>query len=181
MSNKLALRAVPSGRLARHGATRALSRGLLAPAQVGCMNSKSIALLVAFALTVVLPGPGAAQGQEKYKVRLSTVPMDGGMREAVAGSGSASAVLTGTKLTVTGTFQGLRSAATTARVHGGPARGVRGAPIGDLTVSKAADGSISGSIDLTREQVQSLQSGRLYIQVSSEKAPDGNLWGWILH
>jgi len=37
-----------------------------------------------------------------------------------------------------------------------------------------------GSLDLTREQVQSLQSGRLYVQISSEKAPDGNLWGWLL-
>jgi hypothetical protein len=124
--------------------------------------------------------PGAAQNQEKYKVRLSTVPMDGGMREAVAGVGSASAVLMGTKLTITGTFQGLRSPATVARVHGGPARGVRGPALGELTVSKAVNGTITGSLDLTREQVQNLQNGRLYLQISSEKAPDGNLWGWLL-
>jgi hypothetical protein len=125
--------------------------------------------------------PGAAQNQEKYKVRLSTVPMDGGMREAVAGTGSASAVLMGTKLTITGTFQGLRSPATVARVHGGAARGVRGPALAELTVSKAVNGTISGSLDLTREQLQSLQNGKLYLQISSEKAPDGNLWGWLLH
>jgi len=136
-------------------------------------------LVVAFAVVWLAPR-GAAQNQEKYKVRLSTVPMDGGMREAVAGSGSASAVLTGTKLTVTGTFQGLHSPATAARVHSGPARGVRGAPLAELTVSKAISGTMTGSLDLTREQVQSLQSGRLYVQISSEKAPDGNLWGWLL-
>jgi hypothetical protein len=136
-------------------------------------------LVIAFAFSWFAP-PGAAQNQEKYKVRLSTVPMDGGMREAVAGSGSASAVLTGTRLTITGTFQGLHSPATIARVHGGTARGVRGAPLGELTVTKAMTGTVSGSIDLTREQVQSLQSGRLYVQISSEKAPDGNLWGWLL-
>jgi hypothetical protein len=144
------------------------------------MNRKIATIVLAFALSAAWAWSGAAQGQEKYKVRLSTVPMDGGMREAVAGAGSASAVLAGTKLTITGTFQGLRSPATAARLHGGPARGVRGAALGDLTVSKATDGTISGSIELTREQVQSLQGGRLYLQISSEKAPEGNLWGWIL-
>lgn len=124
--------------------------------------------------------PGMAQSQEKYKVRLATVPMDGGMRDAVAGTGSASGVLTGTKLTISGTFAGLRSPATVARVHGGVAKGVRGASLGELTVSKATSGTVTGSLDLTREQVQSLQSGRLYIQISSEKAPDGNLWGWFV-
>ena len=58
--------------------------------------------------------------------------------------------------------------------------GVRGAPIGELTVSKAMNGTIAGSLDLTPDQVQSLRKGRLYIQISSEKAPDGNLWGWFL-
>ena len=75
---------------------------------------------------LVLALPVAAQNEARYKVRLATVPMDGGMRSTVAGTGSATAVLTGTKLTVTGTFDGLLSPATTARVHRGPAMGVRG-------------------------------------------------------
>src|SRR5436305_12447653 len=76
----------------------------------------------------VLPGATQAQGQaqERYKVRLATVPMDGGMRNTVAGTGSATAVLTGTKLTVTGTFDGLLPPATAAHVHRGAAMGVRG-------------------------------------------------------
>ncbi len=102
------------------------------------------------------------------------------MRDAVAGSGSASALLAGTKLTINGTFAGLRSPATAARLHSGLAMGVRGAPVGELTVSKAMSGTITGSLDLTPDQVQSLRKGRLYIQISSEKAPDGNLWGWFL-
>jgi CHRD domain-containing protein len=122
----------------------------------------------------------AAQNQERYKVRLSTIPMDGGMRETVAGGGSASAVLAGTKLTINGTFQGLRTPATAARLHNGLTKGVRGAPLADLTVSKAVTGTITGSIDLTPEQLQSLRKGQLYVQISSEKAPDGNLWGWLL-
>lgn len=121
-----------------------------------------------------------AQNQEKFKARLSTIAMDGGMRETVAGTGSASAVLAGTKLTINGTFDGLRSPATVARVHSGLAMGVRGAAISDLTVAKATNGTISGSLDLTPEQVQGLKAGKLYIQISSEKAPEGNLWGWLV-
>jgi hypothetical protein len=141
---------------------------------------QSAAVLAVLVGLVWLSQPGAAQNQEKYKVRLATVPMDGGMRDAVAGSGSASALLAGTKLTINGSFGGLRSPATAARLHLGLAMGVRGAPVGELTVSKAMNGTITGSLDLTPDQAQGLRKGRLYIQISSEKAPDGNLWGWFL-
>ena len=139
--------------------------------------------LAVFGVAVILVSflqPGAAQNQERFKARLSTVPMDGGMRGSVAGSGAASAALTGTKVTISGTFGGLISPATVARLHASLATGVRGASFADLTVSKALNGTITGSIDLTPEQLQSLRKGQIYIQISSEKAPDGNLWGWLL-
>ena len=141
---------------------------------------RSVALFGIAALFTLLALPAGAQNEERYKVRLSTVPMDGGMRSTVAGSGSATAVLTGAKLTVNGTFDGLLSPATTARVHRGPAMGVRGSSFAELTVSKAPKGTISGSIDLAPEQIRALKVGQLYIQISSEKAADGNLWGWFV-
>jgi hypothetical protein len=142
---------------------------------------RSVAVvLVALGLVWFAQAGSTQNNQEKYKVRLSTVPMDGGMRDAVAGSGTASAMLTGTKLTINGTFDGLRSRATVARLHRGLAIGVRGAPLADLTVSGATGGTVAGSLDLTQEQLQGLRKGQLYLQISSEKAPDGNLWGWLL-
>jgi len=39
---------------------------------------------------------------------------------------------------------------------------------------------VTGSVMLTPDQVKGLREGRLYLEVASEKAPDGNLWGWIL-
>ena len=142
--------------------------------------TRRFAVLGITALFIALALPGVGQTQEKYKVRLATVPMDGGMRNTVAGAGAATAVLAGAKLTVNGTFDGLLSPATTAAVHRGPAMGVRGASFAMLTVSKAPRGTLSGSIDLTPEQVQAIKKGQLYIQISSEKAPDGNLWGWFV-
>src|SRR3954452_231794 len=123
-----------------------------------------------------------AQPARTFKARLSPVPIDASMQATVAGTGSVSPVLTGSRLAITGTFDGLKSAATIAQIHKGPVRGVRGPNVLDLAVTKtdAASGTISGSFDLTAIQIADLEKGRLYVQLHSEKAPDGNLWGWLL-
>jgi hypothetical protein len=141
---------------------------------------KSYIVFAVCAGLLSLASPGASQNPERYKVRLTTVPMDGGMRNTVAGFGSASATLAGAKLTIAGTFDGLKSPATTARLNAGVARGVRGDSIGNLDVTKSTKGSISGTLELTPAQLKGLRDGHLYIEVASEKAPEGNLWGWIL-
>ncbi len=102
------------------------------------------------------------------------------MRAAIAGRGSAEAVLEGRALTVMGKFEGLKSAATSANVHMGPAIAVRGPAVYALRVSGDRAGLIEGSIDLSDEALASLEAGRLYIQLDSESAPEGNLWGWLL-
>lgn len=125
--------------------------------------------------------PSVEQGAARtFRARLSTVPIDVTMQATVAGTGSATATLTGSKLTIAGTFEGLKSNATFAKIHKGPVRGVRGPELFDLTVTPSTTGSISGAIDLTAQQIADLQAGRLYIQLHSEKAPEGNLWGWLL-
>ena len=122
----------------------------------------------------------AGQSTETFKARLSAMPADARTRPNLAGSGSVTAVLTGTKLAINGSFDELLSAATSASLHSSAAAGVRGAAIGDLTISKATSGTISGSIELTPQQLTSLHKGGLYVQIHSEKAPDGVLWGWFL-
>jgi hypothetical protein len=122
----------------------------------------------------------AAQAPETYKVRLSPVPVEALTRASIAGIGSATATLVGTKLSITGSFEGLRSPALDAKVHQGPVTGVRGPAVLDLTVAHATSGNVTASFDLTPQQIESLKKGKLYIQIDSEKTPDGNLWGWLL-
>ena len=140
----------------------------------------STALIVLLSALVLSPRSSLdAQTGKTYRTRLSPVPIDQAMMATIAGGGSATAVLTGTKLTVTGTFEGLKSPATIVQIHKGQ-RGVRGPVVLDLQATKATSGTISGTVDLNPQQLQDLQNARLYIQLHSEKAPDGNLWGWLM-
>ena len=139
-------------------------------------------LILISAGLLVMSGSAMAQGGKTYKARLSPVPMTTAMASTVAGLGSATATLSGSKLTIAGSFDGLKSPATIAQVHRAP-RGVRGPVVFDLKVANGApntSGTISATIDLTPTQVADLEKGWLYIQLHSERAPDGNLWGWLL-
>jgi hypothetical protein len=132
------------------------------------------------AVILLTASSAVAQKGESFKARLSTVPVDATMLATVTGSGSLKAVLAGSQLTISGSFEGLRSPAIRANIHIGSQKGIRGPAVRDLTVTKATAGSVSGSVDLTASEVQDLRNGRLYVQVDSERAPDGNLWGWLL-
>lgn len=139
-----------------------------------------IVTVLCFASLIVWSAPARAQGGEKFKVRLTPVPLDATLMATVTGSGALTATLSGTKLAITGTFQGLRSPATIANVHRGVKTGVRGDAVFELTVSHATSGTVAGALTLTPIQVDDLKHGRLYVQIHSEKVPDGNLWGWLL-
>ena len=52
--------------------------------------------------------------------------------------------------------------------------------IADLEVTKAASGTVSGQVNLTQTQVDSLKAGKLYVQIHSQAGPDGHLWGFLL-
>jgi hypothetical protein len=121
------------------------------------------------------------QSSEIFKAHLSPVPINISMMSTIAGSGSLTATLKGKQLTVQGSFEGLRSPATSVQIHRGP-KGIRGPAIADLTltVTKAEKGAVGGTLDLTPDQIAELRGGRLYVQIQSERAPDGNLWGWLL-
>ena len=120
-----------------------------------------------------------AQSTETYKARLTAVPADARTRPSLAGIGTATGTLSAGKLSITGSFEGLLSPATMAQLHSAVAAGVRGPVIGDLTIAKATSGSLSGSFALTPQQVESFHKGGLYIEIHSEKAPDGVIWGWL--
>jgi len=141
---------------------------------------RSAELTVVAGALLCLGFSAAAQAPETFSARLTMMPIEQATRADVTGSGSGSAVLDGGRLVVSGSFSGLRGPATVARLHEGLATGIRGAALFELSVVAGVDGTFTGEAELTREQVQRLRQGRWYIQIHSETAPEGNLWGWLL-
>ena len=146
-----------------------------------------------FCLILLAAVEVTAQTGDKYTVRLGMVPAANANQTAlVIGKGAATATLAGNRLTINGTFEGLPAPATVARLHQGVAKGARGKAFADLTITKAASGTISGAVNLTPDQAEALKQGKIYLQVHSEKgiAPEqgkvqadvdnSNLWGWLL-
>ncbi|HET7131353.1 MAG TPA: CHRD domain-containing protein [Gammaproteobacteria bacterium] len=124
--------------------------------------------------------PLLAGAADDFKARLSPVPLDSTNSATTTGAGSATARLDGSTLKVSGSFGGLHGPATIAQLHLGVATGVRGPAIADFTVPQAQSGSFTAELKLTAEQAEALRRGRIYVQIHSSSAPDGNLWGWLL-
>ena len=120
-----------------------------------------------------------AQSAKVFKTRLSPVPV-AAYNANVVGTGTVTATLSGTKMSIAGSYENLASAATLAKIYKSPKPGIRGEALLDLKVSGGTSGTISGQFDLTAAQVQELSTNRYYVQLHSEKAPDGNLWGWLM-
>jgi hypothetical protein len=138
------------------------------------------ALIVALALTA----PAMAAD---YQTNLGPMPLDDETKAVIAGRGDATASYDGKTLTVKGSFHGMPSNATEAHLFLSPATGVPGKQVLDLDVTKATSGTLSGSFALTSAQANALRTGKLYVQINSERAPPGyewgpkgTLWGWLL-
>jgi hypothetical protein len=143
------------------------------------VNSK-FSLALAF---VALAVPAFAAD---YQVNLGPMPLDDETKAVIAGRGEATASYDGKTLTVKGSFHGVPSNVTEAHIYVSPVAGVPGKKVLDLDVTKSTSGTIAGTYTLTGAQASALKTGKLYIQINSEKGPEqypwgpkGTLWGWI--
>jgi hypothetical protein len=121
-----------------------------------------------------------------YQAGLGPMPLDDETKAVIAGRGDATATSDGKTLTVKGSFHGMPSNATEAHIFVSQVAGMPGKQILNLDVTKSTSGTISGSYTLTSAQATALRTGKLYIQINSEKAPPGyswgptgTLWGWL--
>jgi alcohol dehydrogenase (cytochrome c) len=140
----------------------------------------SLALLVtglAGVPLLITSGRLSAQA-DSFRARLSPLPVSGRTVSTITGLGQVRATLSGNRLTVSGSFSGLSSPATAAHLHRG-APGLPGPVVAPLQVGNANAGDISGTIDLTPDQVAALRAHSLYVQIHSEGNPAGELRGWI--
>ena len=127
---------------------------------------------------VLVAGPAVAA--EQFETRLSPSPLTDGTRVNITGEGRARAELDGNKLTVSADFHGLSSPATTAELYDGPGIAIPGPKAFDLTATPGTSGTVSGTVTLSSKQAAAVRHGHFYVQIDSQKAPTGNLTGWLL-
>lgn len=129
------------------------------------------------AAVAALTSPVLAAG---FAAELDPAPFDAATRSNVINSiGDATATLNGDTLTVSGSFRDLASSATGGSLRIGVAKGVPGDAVATLTVDHAQVGHFAGSLTLSPAQVAALNASAIYVRIDSEKAPDGNLQGWL--
>lgn len=143
------------------------------------MPSTKYVTAVLVAAGLLLPVMAWA-GDNKFYSTLDPAPMTMATRANVAGSGSVSAILKGNVLTVEGRFSDLASPATGAHLREGAMTGMPGDVFAALTATQGESGTISGAVTLDRDHLKALRAGSVYVQIDSEKAPDGTLRAWLL-
>jgi hypothetical protein len=150
------------------------------------MAARRVVTFAVAALAVLAAAGALAAADATFTATLGWVPIGGAERSDVAGEGKVTVTLSGSKLSITGSFDGLPAKATAAKLHLGVAKGARGpgggAAIGDVRVTGGTSGSVSGDVRLSAEQVEALKAGRVYLQIYSEKGvlPDhATLFGWL--
>ena len=79
------------------------------------------------------------------------------------------------KITWTLSHEGLSGDPTAAHFHGPAAAGANAGPIIDITANIA-----SGSADLTDAQLADIQGGMVYLNIHTEKFPDGEIRGHVM-
>ena len=124
--------------------------------------------------------PATAQENASFVGRLSPRPIDGRMRGQLTGVGEIRAVLEGTTLRITGSFEGMQTPALGASLRRGIASGVAGPAFAELEVTRGTGGVVYGSTTLDGSLRQSLEKGGLYVQIDGENAEDGTLWGFLI-
>ena len=146
--------------------------------------ARESALVLALLLGGTLGGPAVASSGRvsaqvgSFRARLSPLPVSGRTVRTITGLGQVRATLDGNRLTVTGTYQGMSSPATAAHLHfGTPGR--PGPLAQPLEVTTSPEGEVTGTAELTDQQVDALQTQSLYVQIHSEDNPAGELRGWI--
>ncbi len=163
----------------RKKCSRTQTRIFLSRGQVRSTAESTASILLGACFLGVLLG-AAAPASTTFQFRLSPGPRLVGTRAGSSGSGSVTATLEDSKLTLKGSFSGLLAVPTAAHLCMGSLPGVRGPVIADLTVSPATSGTLSGAVQLNPSQLAALRKGGLYVEIDSNRAPEGDLWGWII-
>lgn len=140
-------------------------------------------------LIAITASLGAAQAQS-YISNLSPALDGGGARQ---GSGTVNLTLSGTTLSLSGTYSGISANMTGGHIHGPGAPGTNAPVIYDLIgngiLTGTTSGTYNGSFNLipnptgyttTAQQITDLNAGLWYLNIHDSSFPGGEIRGQIL-
>lgn len=143
------------------------------------LNNPLIFITTLFICIAAFNVNGQATSQS-FHARLSPMPVTPQTVDSITGIGQVDIKLDGNTLTLSGTFTGMSSNASSAHIHNGP-KAQPGPVTFSLEVDPGSAGNISGTFELTEEQANALRDEEFYIQIHSIDNPAGELRGWILN
>lgn len=139
------------------------------------MRTMMTTLALAGALASVLAVTSASAEMLAFKADLKGASEVPPTDSAATGSATVDVDTATKELKWTIQYSGLTGDATAAHFHGPAAEGENAGPAVDIS------GKIeSGSATLTDAQIADLQAGKLYINIHSEKFPDGEIRGQVV-
>lgn len=120
-----------------------------------------------------------AQAQTVFGDKLGFIAVNNTNRENVSGTGWVRATLDGNTLVVEGEFENLSSPIVAAHIHLAP-RGQHGPVLFPLEYSGTTEGTLSGTFTLSEAHLEALRAINFYVNVHSEKSPDGEIRAWLV-
>jgi hypothetical protein len=137
------------------------------------------AILSMVAIMVFGFGVMNASAQSVFGDKLGFIARNNSNQATVLGTGWVRATLNGSTLSVEGEFEGLGSPATVAHIHFAPP-GQHGPVVFPLEIEGETEGTLSGTFELTQDQLDALAAGNFYVNVHTEANPGGQIRAWLM-
>jgi hypothetical protein len=135
-----------------------------------------IATVVALVATMAVT---QALAQSVFGDKLGFVARNNANQQTILGTGWVRATLDGNVLVVEGEYSGLGSPATAAHIHLAPP-GQHGPVVFPLEFTAAAEGTLSGTFELSDAQMAELLAHNFYVNVHTEANPGGQIRAWLM-
>jgi hypothetical protein len=143
-------------------------------------NVVSTALVSVFLCAAVALGAVTAKPTvNKFSAALNVGQETGVVKSTQRGAaGRFTATLNGTTLTYTLSFAHLSGPATAAHIHGPAARHVSAGVL--VALCGPCTSPVKGTVTLTQDQINLMESGKTYVNVHTSKNPNGEIRGQIV-
>lgn len=137
-------------------------------------------LIIAGLVAALAASPLVAQEATVFGDKLGTVPVSNANRSKVSGTGQVTANLSGSTLTIEGTFEDLSAPATGVAVYAGKLGEQGAAEVATLEADNAESGSFNGTIEVSADQMEVLQASGFSVVVLTEPNPGGEIRAWLV-